>query len=125
MRFTTHLSYITHIPWDRPRPEAFSITTARHGPHAVVALHGEFDIAAEDEVSAELARVLDARPDSLAVDLRNLTFLDSTGLRALLGLRTACDELGCRLLLIRGAPAVQRAFEVSGLAEHFEFADSE
>ena len=88
-------------------------------------MHGEFDIAAEDEVSAELARVLDARPGSLAVDLRNLTFLDSTGLRALLGLRTACEALGCRLQLVRGAPAVHRTFEVSGLAEHFAFADSD
>ena len=59
----------------------------------------------------------------LTVDLRELSFLDSTGLRALLQLRTRCEAHGCRLLLIPGPPTVQRAFDVSGLTAHFTIVD--
>ena len=59
----------------------------------------------------------------LTVDLRELEFLDSTGLRALLTLREECAANDCRLRVVRGGPSVQRAFEVSGLTAHFAMVD--
>ena len=103
--------------------ELFSVETTSHGPAAVVVLRGEFDIAAEEETENALARVLASRPGSLTIDLRELTFLDSTGLRVLLRLRQQCQEHACGLSLIRGAPPVDRVFEISGVASHFTIAD--
>jgi anti-anti-sigma factor len=101
----------------------FSLTVARDGPHTVVALRGELDIAAEGELAAGLALVMATRPSVLTVDLRELEFLDSTGLRALLRLREDCGALGCRLSMVPGPAAVQRAFQVSGIAGQFAMVD--
>ena len=101
----------------------FALTIARNGSHTVVSLRGELDIASEGEVAAGLGLVLGPPTTVLTVDMRELTFLDSTGLRLLLNLRTQCGANGCRLLLIHGGPAIQRAFDVSGLTGHFTIVD--
>ena len=109
---------------DHDRQPPFSLTIARNDSHTVVALRGELDIVAEGELAAGLALVLATEPSVLTVDLRALEFLDSTGLRALLQLRTDCEAKGCRLQLIPGPPAVQRAFEVSGISGQFTMTDA-
>ena len=101
----------------------FALTIARNGSHTVVSLQGELDIAAEGELAAGLGLVLAEPTSVLTVDLRELEFMDSTGLRALLQLRTKCEAGDCRLLLIPGGPTVQRAFDVSGLTGHFTIVD--
>jgi len=101
----------------------FALTIARHGSHTVVSLRGELDIAAEGELAAGLGLVLAPPTRVLTLDLRELSFLDSTGLRALIHLRSRCEHHGCRLLLIPGGPTIQRAFDVSGLTAHFTIAD--
>jgi anti-anti-sigma factor len=104
--------------------ELFSVDTKSDGPTPVVVLRGEFDIAAEEQAENALARVLASRPGSLSVDLRELTFLDSTGLRVLLRLRQRCVECTCDLSLIRGAPPIDRVFEISGVGTHFAIVDA-
>lgn len=99
----------------------FSLQVMSDGSHVLIALHGELDIAAEPQLAAELASIVASRPAAVTVDLRKLTFLDSTGLRALLTLREECERLGCGLVLVRGDTAVQRTFDVSGVAPHFVF----
>ena len=101
----------------------FSLTIARSDSQTVVALRGELDIDAEGELAAGLALVLATEPAALIVDLRELEFVDSTGLRALLQLRTDCAAIGCRLSLVPGPDAVQRALEVSGISGQFAMAD--
>ncbi len=68
--------------------------------------------------------MLATKPSVLTVDLRQLEFLDSTGLRALLQLRTDCEAAGCRLSLVPGPAAVQRAFEVTGISGQFAMTDA-
>ena len=101
----------------------FALTIARSGSHTLVSLQGELDIATEGELAAGLGLVLGPPTTVLTIDLRELTFLDSTGLRILLNLRTQCEASDCRLLLIPGGPAIQRAFDVSGLTAHFAIVD--
>jgi|SRR5688572_13650634 len=115
------MSYIPRVDHDRQPP--FSLTIARNGTHTVVALGGELDIVAEGELAAGLALVLATEPSVLTVDLRELEFLDSTGLRALLQLRGDCEAQGCRLQLVPGPAAVQRALEVSGISGQFVMID--
>ncbi len=93
------------------------------GDTTVIQLQGELDIATEHELSNAFSEALLAQPQAVTVDLRNLVFLDSTGLRALLRLRESCSQHGSTLQLVRGIPTVQRVFEVSGVAAHFAIAD--
>ena len=48
------------------------------------------------------------------IDLRKVTFMDSTGLRVLILAGTLCEEKGRELRIIPGE-GIQRTLEVSGL----------
>ena len=58
---------------------------------------------------------------SFTLDLSRLTFIDSTGIRAVLAARGLCAACGCEFMLIPGPTPVQRVFEVSGLIDHLPF----
>jgi anti-anti-sigma factor len=58
-------------------------------------------------------------------DLRRLSFMDPTGLRATSAARELCQEHGCEYRMIQGPPQIRRLFEVSGLLDHLQFAPDE
>jgi anti-sigma B factor antagonist len=57
----------------------------------------------------------------VVLDLRRLTFIDSTGLNLMLRYGTAARSAGLGFGLIPGPPAVQRIFEVTNTADLFDF----
>jgi anti-anti-sigma factor len=85
-------------------------------------LSGELDLASAPQLERALARAKHGRPATLVLDLRDLSFLDSCGLRELLGAQRACEEAGCALTLIAGAPA-RRLFELTGVAARLPLAE--
>jgi anti-anti-sigma factor len=89
----------------------------------VVELSGELDISTAQEVEHELHRVESDRPPILVIDLRGLTFIDSTGLRTILAADSRCRQRGGRLLVVPGPPAVHRVFRISLLDQRLEFTD--
>lgn len=80
----------------------------------IVRLRGELDIANAAELEALLVR---ARPrgQRVVLDLAELRFMDSTGLRALLSGRTAAREGGWELTLDNVHRNVARLFELAGV----------
>jgi anti-sigma B factor antagonist len=100
-----------------------TITRAEPGV-VVVAFTGELDISRADEVELELESVEADGPDILVLDLRRLEFLDSTGLRLLLGADTRARRAGRRLVIIPGPEKVQRVFRITLLDRRFDFVDS-
>jgi anti-anti-sigma factor len=108
------------------RPEVFAVESSEDGSSVAVALFGELDLGTVDVLRAELDRLTaDGRALELIIDLRELEFLDSTGLHLLLRLNSECRERGGSLGLIRGCPAVQKLFEVTGTDAHFNFVELE
>ena len=87
---------------------------------ARIALYGELDLAHAYTFDEELRGVEAAKPSRIVLDLRELTFLDSCGLARLLAAHRRARRDGRRLLLVRGATAVQRLFAMSALEETFE-----
>jgi len=87
-----------------------------------VVLHGELDVATAPRVDEALASLRDDERE-LRVDLRELTFLDSTGLRTLLRARSVAQERGGRLAVVPGPSAVQRVFELTGLVDQFAWVE--
>lgn len=61
-----------------------SVHAARQDGIPVVAVTGEVDIATAPLVGAELARQLERSPATLVVDLREVTYFDSSGISVLL-----------------------------------------
>jgi anti-sigma B factor antagonist len=102
-----------------PLPPEFEIAVSRTGRRAVLALSGEFDLSVEPEVTATLERVV-ATPESIVVlDLRALTFIDSTGIRALIEAQRRCATAHCALYLVSGPPEVRRVLTLCCIEERF------
>lgn len=99
----------------------FGLTVERLGPEVFcVALRGELDMNRAYTLDAELLLVEDARPDTLVLDLRELRFVDSAGIARILAAQRRARRDGRRLVIVRGAPAVQRLFAMTALDQTLE-----
>jgi anti-anti-sigma factor len=90
----------------------------------VIRLAGEMCLAGAPDVEDELRRVVLTSADTVVIDMRELTFIDSSGIRVILQAHRRAPKAGSRLLLVRGPRAVQRPFELTGLAERLPFVDA-
>jgi anti-sigma B factor antagonist len=100
-------------------PPAFSISDEAVGDAVVIRLEGELDLAA----SAPLRRHVDSTAGrALVLDLRLVTFVDSSALRELLRARMELEARGDRLVLAAMAPALRRLLELTHTASLFETA---
>ena len=94
----------------------FQVDVRRDGLAAVIAISGELDLASGPRLEEELAAL---NPDvrMVVVDLRNLEFMDSTGLSIIVRAHQRLAEHDCELSLVRGSPQVQRLLDLTGVAE--------
>ena len=103
----------------------FRFETSQRGDEYVVRLFGDFDITGFKQVDEELARIqADGRP-TVTLDLRGLTFIDSSGIRAILRADARARALGRRLRLIAGPVRVHKVFQITRLDDRLEFVDPE
>ena len=72
------------------RPPRFDVHTSEAGGTLVLHLAGELDLVSEPVLSAELARAA-GRP--VRIELEELAFMDSTGLRVLLSSAREIEQL--------------------------------
>jgi anti-anti-sigma factor len=92
---------------------------------AFVSLRGELDLLSTVELEPELERLADEPGiDVVALDLRELEFLDSSGLRLVVMAQQRLEQAGRRLVLVRGPQPVQRVFEITRMTERLEFVDA-
>jgi anti-sigma B factor antagonist len=82
---------------------------------------GEVDLATAPHLEARLRELREAGFDRLVLDLRHVTFMDSTGLRLLLNWDDAARQDGLTFQLIPGPPHVKRLFEITGVQDRFDF----
>jgi len=78
-----------------------------------VRLKGELDIAAVPVASDRIAK-LKRRGGHVILDLRGLTFIDSSGLNLVLGLAAESTRDGWDLSVTPGSSVVQRIFQLTG-----------
>jgi anti-sigma B factor antagonist len=111
--------------WSPPVPGLTSQTAVAEGV-AVIALAGELDLAGTGALESDIERVLaHARPDTVVLDLRDLAFMDSSGLRVIAAFDArARSEGDWRFVLVRGRPAVHRVFEITRLVDRLDFVDA-
>jgi anti-anti-sigma factor len=84
---------------------------------SVVTVFGELDIATADALRPVLEQALDA-PGDVEIDLRGVTFVDSSGIAVLVWAAWRLREHD-RLLKLRGArPRIRNIFDLAGITEH-------
>jgi anti-anti-sigma factor len=101
-----------------------SLGHADSGQGVLLALSGEVDLATAPVVEDELRRA-EASQDLIVLDLRDVSFMDSTGIRTLVAADRRNRERGAALVVVQGSRQVRRLFELSGLAQHLEVLDGD
>jgi anti-sigma B factor antagonist len=105
-----------------PKPPAFGVRARAVERAHVVAPRGELDLFTAGEVQAALR----ARPegcDVVVLDLRAVTFLDTSGMRLTVETLHELDGAGVRFAVLRGDPDVQRLFSLTRLDDRLPFFD--
>jgi anti-anti-sigma factor len=85
----------------------------------VVMLDGAFDRSNAAQVEVALGDAIDADRPQLVIDLRGVSFLDSTTLRVLIQGLGDTTARGGQLALIRPNATVWRVFVLTGLSHSF------
>jgi anti-anti-sigma factor len=101
---------------DDETPIEFSLEERRHDGTVVLTVRGELDLASAELVEARLAELRAAGEPAL-LDLDELDFMDSSGLRLVLNAAEASDATGWRFSLTHGPEQVQRLFESTRVTE--------
>jgi anti-sigma B factor antagonist len=108
--------------WDE-EARAFSCHMVSSPGRVTLLLGGELDLMGAAEARRALLDLEPPRGGWLVIDLRDLSFMDSTGVRLILQALQSAERHGATLALIKGPSAVQRALEVVGLAEQLLIVD--
>lgn len=103
----------TDVPF--PPPESFHCETRRDGATSLVRPIGELDLDTAPLLEEELTAVRAAGAGRIVLDMRALTFMDSTGLRLMIRWDTAAREEGFEFAIVPGPEVVQRVFRLTGM----------
>src|ERR671933_471789 len=99
------------------------ITEAVEGGRVITVI-GELDAASASKLIAEIDR-REPDPERLILDLTEMSFMDSSGLGAILYAWTRMSESGGRLALVCPMDAhVRRSFKIRGVAERLTVVDT-
>ncbi|SRR5581483_3414062 len=83
----------------------------------MLSVSGELDLASSPALEQELERVAASAPALVIIDLRELDFMDSTGLSVLIRAHQRAHEAGHRLGIVNGSRQVRRLLSLTGVAD--------
>lgn len=95
--------------------EQLSLTVSTAHGLPVVSVQGEVDISTVGVLDDAVGAQLDGGASSLVVDFLGVTFLDSTGLSALVRAHRRCEERGGRLAVVMDDERLLGLLTVTGL----------
>ena len=84
----------------------------------VLKVHGDIDVAGGPMLEAYVARYENGQP--IVIDLGGVDFIDSSGLRTLLGASRRAELRGTKVQLRNVGPAVRRMLDITGTSGHFQ-----
>jgi len=85
-----------------------------------VRVRGEIDLATAPDLESTIRKLLDDAPRGVDLDLQNLTFIDSSGLRSLVAISKDASARGLPLALRNVPRHAQRVLELTGLDAWFD-----
>ena len=101
----------------------FDLHVERRGSTAILRASGELDILGAERLETCIGDLAGNSPDTVVIDLRDVSFMDSTGLRSLIRARARGPEAEWSLKLVRGPDPVHRVIELTRMDAVFEFVE--
>ena len=95
----------------------------RDATAAVIAVTGELDLASSPALREELERASQDGVELVILDLRELVFMDSTGLSVVVRAHQRAVESGNRFAVVRGGKQVQRLLMLTGVGDRLTVID--
>ncbi len=92
----------------------FTATLRPAGSWSCIVCRGDLDAPAGEELERAVDAALDAEPELIALDCRQVGFVGSYGLKLLLDAIIRCDQEGVDVVLLAGSE-VRRLFELIGV----------
>jgi len=100
--------------------ESLRIDVRPEPGRVVLELAGELDLAAAPRLQSEIELAERDMPAMLVLDLGDLEFIDSAGLRVILAADQRAREQGRVFAVTHGSPQVERLLELTGVDEHLQ-----
>jgi anti-sigma B factor antagonist len=101
----------------------FEVTIEQRGGAVHVVMTGELDISTAMRLEDELHRIEADGPALIVLDLQRLSFMDSTGLRLLIGADARARENGREVAIVQGNEMVQRVLRLTRLDERLHIVE--
>lgn len=105
-------------------PDALQLATATEGDAGVVSAAGELDANSEARLRSAVDELLTEGCSTLILDLAGISFIDSSGLSALIYAYKRALESGGSLSLRSPSATVTRLLELTGQTERFAVSDA-
>jgi anti-anti-sigma factor len=97
----------------------FDVTVYPNRTAVRVVPSGELDAGSRGLLAAQLDELWESGWTEVVVDLRELTFMDSSGVHLLLQHHRRAAEAGARFAIIDGQPCVARTLQLCGVHDMF------
>lgn len=92
----------------------------RPGSPAELLVSGDLDLASVDQFAAAIDELLAMVPEHVTLDLAEVGFIDSTGIKGMVKLANRCRAIGADLTTVNASTQVRRVLELTQLAELFD-----
>jgi anti-anti-sigma factor len=104
------------------KEDVVSVTIQVQGATATITLSGNIDYSLQEEIrTANQQALSNEQIQEICVDFKEVTFLDSSVIRALLTLQKQADAAGKSLVLLNCNNNTREVFEIGGFDRMFTF----
>jgi anti-sigma B factor antagonist len=105
---------------------AFELAVDRADERVTFIPKGELDLATAPELEDQVLEAVRSGGATVVLDLRELTFMDSTGVRTIVAAHQIAEETGHELRVVRPPrdSAVSRVIEISGIDDALGLVDA-
>jgi anti-sigma B factor antagonist len=107
------------------REAGFACTIEHRTRHVVVSLYGELDLVAAPELRRRILALFALPVDSVTLDMKGLTFIDSSGLQVLTVTKQAANVHHVELILEGATASTRQLLDLTGMTQMFELAEGD
>jgi len=90
----------------------------------LLSLHGRFDAAAAPDTESVFKDLVNENPNRVVVDLADVEYISSGGLRVMIMLAKSLEKSGGALRLCALSPFVSEVFELTNLSKRYVLCDT-
>ncbi|NLK39117.1 MAG: anti-sigma factor antagonist [Clostridiales bacterium] len=106
--------------------ESATVTVNNTDTCLIVTINGDIDHHSARTIRERIdSELFFYRPPLLVLNLKNVDFMDSSGLGLILGRQSRAHELGCAFKVINCSPRTRKIFELAGLERIVDIVDTE